>query len=308
MDEDFKDVTENSKKTWIIFILIILIIIVIGYFFVFQKFYFSVKNIKLELGETLTDDVLYYLNKKVPNSSGYKLDISKVKQDEVGEYTYSVKYNNRIKKGKVIVEDTKAPEFTLQPLSVEEGSEDIYLGDFLETCTDYSKPCLVTFKNEKDDEKLSKIGTYTVDIVVSDLYGNKKNAKATLNVVQKGTLVDEKTKDLEYSSNSKGTNEFKGQIYEKLENALKPDSHEYNETISSLSTIDLEKYVQDNFTGYKLISSEIIELYNKSGYIISYSIELKISNGKEKVVYVDKNKVTIPDETTKEQDENTIEP
>ena len=153
MDQDFLDVTENSKKTGFIFVLFVIIIGVLGYFVVFKQVYFSVKNVKLELGEELSENINDYLSKKVIDTSDYKIDISKVKPDEIGEYSYSITYNKIVKKGKVKVVDTVAPTFTLKEMIIEKGSTDYFLGDFLETCEDASKPCLVTLKNEKDEEK-----------------------------------------------------------------------------------------------------------------------------------------------------------
>jgi len=153
MDVDFLDVTQSSKKTGIILILIILSILFFGYFFVYQKVHFGVKNIKLELGEKLSLNVKDYLKKDVVNTDGYKLDISDIKVDEVGKYTYTVTYNKITRKGKVEIVDSTVPVYTLQELDIEEGSTSYYLGDLLATCEDLSKPCLVEFKNDKDSEK-----------------------------------------------------------------------------------------------------------------------------------------------------------
>ncbi len=292
MDEDFLDVTTNSKHAGILLMLVIVVLAGCGYFFVFKKIHYSVKTVEIEYGEEPSNDVRDYLKTKVTNYYEYRLDLSRVNTEEVGEYTYYVSHNKTRKKGTIKVVDTKAPEFTLQELTIEENDPDLFLGDFLVSCEDQSKPCLVTLKNSKDEDKFGKIGKHEIEIEVADIHGNKSNATATLNVVKKGSYVDPKSLDLEYASNSKDLEPFKGLIYKKLEKALKPEGEQAGAEMSNVSTVDLEKYVEDNYPGSKLKDSEIIELYNKSSYVIGYSIMLTINNGyKDEIVYVDKDRV-----------------
>lgn len=291
MDEDFLDVTESGKKTWLIFILVIVVLGTLGYFFIFRKFNFSIKTVKVELGSTISTDVQDYLSNKVNNPANYKLDLKNANPNEVGEYTYTITYNRITKKGKIKVEDTTPPKFELQDFTIEEGTEDYYLGDFLVTCSDLSMPCLVSFKNDKDNEKFKEVGTHELDIYVADLYGNKESAKAKLIVVPKGTYVDPKSTDLEIASNSRGE-DYKGLTYIILEKGHSQDSDEASDILNEMTAIDFEKYVENNYPGFNLVSSDVIELYNKSSYIIGYSIELQISNSAEtKTVYVDKEKM-----------------
>lgn len=291
MDEDFLDVTDNSKRALGVFILVILAILVAGYFLVFKKVGFSLKTVELELGNTLSENLSDYVVQDIENESEWKLDLSKVRVDEVGTYYYTVTYNKKTKKAKVKVVDTTAPEFTLKEMLIEKGNEDYYLGDFLETCEDYSKPCLVSLKNSKDEEKFKTVGEYTVDIVVADVHNNKKSAKAKLKVVEEGSYVDSRVTDLEVASNSRKEENFKGTTYLTLEKALNPESLEAEAMFDEVSVLDLNEYVSVNYEGYKLVDSEIVILYNKGGFVVGYSIELKISDGKEKTVYVDKEKV-----------------
>jgi len=286
MDEDFLDVTQSSKKVVVVFILVIFIIGVLGYFFVFKKFYFSLKTVKHELGTTLSENVEDYLGQSVKDSSLYKLDISNVNKDEVGEYTYTVTYKKSKKKGKVVVRDTTPPEFTLNEMVIEEGTVDYYLGDFLESCDDLSTPCLVELKDSKDESQFGIVGNHSIDILVKDLYGNKKSATGSLKVVSKGTYVDPKSQDLEYVKNSLEIENFKGEIYEKLEKAINKDSDAARDKMSEISTIDLEEYVKSKYEGSSIKTSEIIELYNKYDYVIGYSIRLTLDDGR--TVYVTK--------------------
>jgi len=73
------------------------------------------------------------------------------------------------------------------------------------------------------------------------------------------------------------------------------------EEIGKVSETDLDAYVKANHKGYEIKSSEIIELYNKSSFIIGYSILLNIEkDGKEKEVYVNPEKVVENDELSDE--------
>lgn len=303
MDEDFLDVTKGNKKVGFIFILATILLAVLGYFFVFKDYRFSLKTVELELGEELPQDIKHYLSKDVTDIKSYKLDLSRVRESEVGTYTYTVKHNKTIKKGKVKVVDTTPPEFTLKELDIEEESKDYFLGDLLATCEDLSKPCLVSLKNDRDEEKFKEVGTHTIDIVVADLYGNKKKATATVNIIEKGKYVDPRSLDLEYASNSKNIENFDEPIFEKLDKALDPDTEEASDAMSRVSIIDLEEYVRANFEGATLKSSEIIVLYNKSSFVIGYSIELVIFDGKEKTIYVEKDKVPVSTETESDSSE-----
>ncbi|HBA37230.1 MAG TPA: hypothetical protein DCY94_00775 [Firmicutes bacterium] len=289
MDDDFLDVTENSHKIGIIFILVIIVILVCGYFFVFKKFYFSVKNIEVELGEKLSMDVKDYLSKSIKDTHEFKLDISQVNSLEVGSYNYTITHNGQIRKGKIKIVDTTAPVFTLRELSIEEGTEDFYLGSFLATCEDYSTPCIVTFKNSKDEEKLAKVGKHNIEIEVADTFGNKKKATAVLNVVKAGTIVEEGATDLEYASNSLNIEDFKGTVYKKLEKGILSGSEDECDIVSEISTVDLEKYVNINYPGNAIKESTIIKLYNKNSYTIGFSIQVKLSNGE--TIYIDPTKI-----------------
>lgn len=300
MDEDFLDVTNSSKKTGLILFFVILIIALLGYFFVFRNFHFSARNIDVELGSTLSTDINDYLSKKVTNKSAYTLDLRGVNPNEVGDYKYTITYNRRVKTGKIKVEDTTAPEFTLQELVIEEGSE-YFLGDLLTTCEDLSKPCLVTLKNTKDDAKLAQKGEYNIPIVVQDVYGNKKLGNASIKVVGKGEYTDPRTQDLEYASSSKEVKDIESHIYHKLEKAIDSSSEEARDMAGIVGTVDLENYVKVNFEGYRLVDSELIELYNKSKFVIGYAIEIKITNGTERTVYVEKDKIPTETQTQPEQ-------
>lgn len=287
MDADFLDVTEKgNKKILFVIIVIILAVLAFGYFFVFQKVHFSLKKVTVELGSEVSTDVNDYLTKKAVDTAGYTLNVKNVDSNTVGEYTYTVTYNKRSKTGKVEVKDTTPPVFTTKEVSVEAGDEDFYLGDMLATCEDVSKPCLVSLKNDSDHDKFATVGTYNIPIYVADVYNNKKEATVTVKVVETGTLVREEETDLVYASASVELENFNNEFYKKLEKAINIDSKEAEDYPAEISTTDWEEYVTTNYEGASLKNAEIIELFNKSGYIIGYALRLTINDGSEKQIFV----------------------
>ena len=195
MDEDFLDVTTSTSKLTYFFVILVFIVIAgLGYYFIFVRNNFTLRERTVEAGEKLNTKVSYYVRGKGINSNKVKLNLSKVNTNKVGKYKYTASYYGKVKTSYISVEDTKAPVFKTKELSVEEGDTSFYLGDFLTKCDDASKPCLVNYKNKRDEDKVNKVGTYKITIVVSDVYNNEKTAKVTLNVVEPGTLEKSDTK------------------------------------------------------------------------------------------------------------------
>lgn len=289
MDQDFLDVNKSNNKIIAFIIVIILILIFLGYFFVYSKYKFALKTIKHEIGTPLSTDVNDYLFSKIIDTSGYKLDISKVKIDEVGEYEYRVKYNRVYKTGKIIVADTTPPTFSVkEKVEIEEEDPNFYLSDTLSSCNDMSMPCFVSLKDDSDEDKLNTPGEYKLDIVIEDLYNNKETAEVYIKVYEKGTLVRDEEKDLTLFSSSSELPSFNDEYYVKFERAIKDDTDKIEDTIAEI-TIDLiEEYVQTNYPNHKLTNAEIVKMYNKSNYVIGLVIKLTINNGSDKVIYMKK--------------------
>ena len=64
MDEDFLDVTaKTSKLSYIFLILVIVIIAALGYYFIFEKDNFTLKDTTIEAGTKLKEDVSFYIKK-----------------------------------------------------------------------------------------------------------------------------------------------------------------------------------------------------------------------------------------------------
>lgn len=287
MDEDFLDVTNSGSKA-IAFVIIIILVLasIFGYFFVFQKNSFNLKTIELELGTEPSKEVNDYLKKKLSDTSKYLLDISNVNSDEIGTYTYKITHNRITKKGKIYIKDTTPPKFSIKDQEIEQGDENFYLSDFLSSCEDKSLPCIVTFKNENDEDKLNIPGEYSINIVISDVYNNKSEATVNLKVIEKGKFIRNEELDLQYYSSSSDLPNFNNEYYIKFEKAYKEDSEELEDIISEISAESIETYIKNNYPGSSLKEAQIVKSYNKSHYVIGIVVKLTINKGTDTIVYM----------------------
>lgn len=286
MDEDFLDVTESkSGVIAAVLVLIIVVLLVLGYVFVYRPHHFGLKTLTFEINSELSEDVNDYLRTPVIDTSLYKLDLSKVKTSEVGVYTYYISINKNKQSGKIKIVDTTPPVFEAkEKIQVEEGDEDFFIGDALKTCEDASLPCLVTFKNESDSNLLSTLGTHSIEIVISDIYKNKKVVKINIEVVKKGSIVREEESDLAFDKASSDLPGFKNEYYIKLTKALKPNTDEVEDAAAEISAEDIENFVKTNYESNSIKSSEIVSMYNKSGYVIGFVVKITLNN--DKIVYM----------------------
>lgn len=90
----------------------------------------KLKDIKLEIGNSLNTDINYYLNN--PNDIDesikmrLKLNTSQVNINEIGNYTYTITYNKKIYNGSIIIVGKPLPSIdniTLNSLSYEMNKE-----------------------------------------------------------------------------------------------------------------------------------------------------------------------------------------
>lgn len=286
MDEDFLDVTDNSSKRIVaILLFIVLSLLVLGYVFVYKPHHFGLKQLTFEINSELPQDINEYLKKPVVSTSLYKLDLSKVKTDEVGTYEYTISINKNKQKGKIKIVDTNPPEYKIkQNVKVEVDNEDFFIGDVIETCTDASLPCLISYKNDKDINFLKSVGKHSITIVISDIYKNKKEETIEIEVVKKGTIVTEEELDLTFAKASSELPGFKNEYYFKLDKALKPDSKEAEDKAGEIPAEKTLEFVKAKYPQNSIKESEIVSMYNKSGYIIGFVVKITLNN--DKIVYM----------------------
>ena len=185
----------KRRKKVILVIGIVFTIMVIGIVGVVlldrQKEEPRIKELRVELGGKLTNNIKDYLGNKDFRYDEYELCNSEYK-DEVGKYSYIVSKKKRsvldkvLKKktiyyGNIYVVDTVSPVLEVKDIEIKQG-EEINLNSFVESCTDLSECSISSPDESKLIEMQSKVGEYDLNIVGADKYGNTVQKKVHLKV------------------------------------------------------------------------------------------------------------------------------
>lgn len=293
MDEEFVYEEHGNKIKYIRLTIIIVLLIGLG-LFLYKRFMFDAKDkVVYEVGDTYKEDVSAYVNNTILNKDKYKLivdDHFKVEDGKVtkaGNYTFTVRYNGKDSKVAVEVKDTKAPEVTLQELTVGL-DEDFEVDLFIATCNEYSKPCVASYKNPSDEDLYKKEGTHKVSIIVKDLYDNQV-VKDTKLIVKKGySLSDEMKKDLTPVRLSRDYGDWDKKTYVvSYVKALDPEEVTTNDRyryLYEMAEDDLSNYLPVGYEGSIVDDGEIIYVYNKYNYIVGFLYRATLSDGR--IVYL----------------------
>ena len=151
----------------------------------------QIKELRVELGGKLTNDIEDYLGNKDFRYDEYELSNSEYK-DKVGKYSYIVSKKKRsvldkiLKKktiyyGNIYVVDTVSPVLEVKDIEIKQG-EEINLNSFVESCTDLSECSISSPDESKLIEMRAKVGEYDLNIVGADKYGNTVQKKVHLKV------------------------------------------------------------------------------------------------------------------------------
>ena len=279
MDEFYYEEESNGKLIFIKCLILLFIIgICIGIFLFYKKQNtIKIKNITVELGTELSTDVEDYLVSGKNNSKNYKLYLNDVDKETVGTYTYKVKYNKHTKEGKIKIVDTTKPKVEIENNITIGVNEEINPKVFINKCEDYSLPCEVKFKDNNIIDKFKTPGTYKVDLIVSDSYGNSVNLTSNVTVSENATLTSEKTKDLNYSYNSLDK-EIGKTLFVKFDKAMDEDSEEFESIYSDVTIEDFSQYTND------IYDTKLVTAYNKYGYVIGIQVLVTHSSGTEELI------------------------
>lgn len=289
MEEEFYIEDNNPKKiifSIIVFVLIIGISIALFFIYRFKNEIHIRNNIKLELGESLNNDINYYLTRKVKNLDDYDIDLSNIpvvdgKISEVGKFIIKIKYNNKSKAKTIKVVDTTKPEIAVQDLKIGV-NEDYDIGDFVTKCEDLSRPCGVYYVDDASSELQKNKGDYKFDIKICDSYNNCVTTPVKLSVVENYSYKSIKQNDLNYDHVDSEYSDFDKTIFLKFAHAVDPDeveSGEFGSDFQDMAASDFHEYLSENDAIYSIVSSEIIYVYNKYNYVIGCGVRVKLSNG-----------------------------
>lgn len=290
IDEDFYFEESNPKK---VFLICLLILFLIGVGFGAYKYYdkqtnIRLKTVEIELGDKVPSDISHYI--KSGKYDGYSIDISNVhvneeeNTDSVGEYSYTVKKDKNILKGKIIVKDTTPPEVELQDLTVGL-NEDYDINDFLVSCNDLSEVCHVYYANSKDEEYVKEEGTYEISLKIKDKYNNEITKKVNLIVNKDASLKELKASDTTVTNIYPIDDQWDNTYTVKFKKGLAEKDDELEEALLELVNIDFDSKYED-----KIKEQTLLIIYNKYNFALGLSIKLEFENGK--VIYVSENAIT----------------
>ncbi len=273
------DIIIDEPNDKYLFIKVLIILFIIGIFigaFIYYKNsnVVKTKDIVVELGSELSYDVTDYLSKGKNNAKNCKLYLDDVDTNTVGTYTYKIKFRKHTKKGRIKVVDTVKPEVELDEITMSP-NDTIDADLLLLSCKDLSLPCKATFKDENIINKLKKVGTYQVDVIVSDFYGNKVSKTATINVKNDVKLSSKKSSDLIYFSNSENDDKIEHILFVSFDEAIEEDSSQFKETYNDVAETDFEAYVSESTS-----SAKILVAYNKYGYAIGLQVLITYPDGR----------------------------
>lgn len=201
------ELDDEAKKSQNITSIIVLILIC--FLGGFAYYIYNRKTLKdfqplpvtVELGDKLPIRTKNYVKPGVGNTVDelkYVLNTKDVDIDEVGEYNFTVTFNNITKTGTIKIVDTTAPDLTVKRVVITEGTT-YGPESFVDECIDLSG-CNYSFEDSKTTEKYRTPGTYDVYIVATDPYENKTTKKTQL-VIEAQGMVKKLVKTEEYSEN-----------------------------------------------------------------------------------------------------------
>jgi len=277
MDEFYYE-ESNPKHVFIKCLVLFFVIgLIIGIFlYIKNNNTFKLKDIKINLGDKLSDNVEDYIKGSIKNISDYKLYLDDVDITKVGEYEYNVKYNKHVETGTIKVVDNKKPIVTPSDEVIIGIKDEINLNIFIAKCEDDSLPCSVSLKKDSDIDKLKKEGSHKIDLVVSDSVGNKTNITVDVTISSNQTMSSLQMNDLNYYTNSENDNNIEHTLFVKLDKGIIEESHEYESIIRDLSVTDFSDYVSDDKEIYDV---KLITVYNKYSYVIGFQVLAIFTDG-----------------------------
>ena len=289
--EDFYYEEQNPKKValFLVGLFVVFLLVACGFIYYRKMYTLQVKSkIYVEVGDTVSKDIRDYVKNKVVDKNDYSLYLNGVAIsdnvfDVVGEYAYRVKYKSVTRKGKIIVQDTKAPEVAVADLKVGV-DEEVDLNEFVTSCEDYSKPCSVHLKKERED-LTSKAGEFSLEIVIEDNYQNAVTKKVTLIVEEGYSRKEASENDLQVDHLESELENYKGELFIRYTKAVSEvdleDDEEYQALVDMVTsdTTNYYEYMPDVYKLNRIDEFNLINVYNKYNYVVGVVLWVKLDNG-----------------------------
>ena len=184
----------KKKKNKLLFVIIIVLLIAavgVGVYIFLNmsnkpaKISVKPKEVEIEAGSEVSDNIEDYATFSGINSANCSLDTSNITDTSVidAEYSFTITCGSNTYNGTAKVVDKTAPVVVLKEVTAKVG-EELKAEDFIDNCTDATK-CSYAFSDEDAvKEYLNTAANYHVDIIVKDEAGNEVTVTGTLIVTE----------------------------------------------------------------------------------------------------------------------------
>ncbi len=301
----FRQKVHNKKRT--ITQVIIISVCVIGIISCLLLVHYY--NSKLPEGAvaTIRDSVTVEVNSKLPNKTAFfselknvdakniSVDYKKIDIKQTGEYEIKLKVFKKKYKSTLKIVDTISPELTVKDVTIAKGTK-YRAEDFVASCSDNSKiECHVEFYQlattqdggKIDYAKFEEEGTYTVQIIATDDFGNKTAPMEATLVIGEGSEMPKPVKC------NFGNTDYDNEKYILAvsvgENncAIDPDLYNNETILAAINTFtndELAKIKNEfnklNIRGTVNVYPNQIPIPNKTGEgLVGYALEMVLKNG-----------------------------
>lgn len=189
-DLDPKAKKPGNKKggKLLAFLLILILIVALGagsYYFInvkhiFDKSSVQIKDLTVEQGVPLSENINDYATFSNTSSSNCIQDLSKVDIDVAGTYTYTIKCGEKEYTGKITVKDTTPPIAKVKAnVSQLDEISNVTAESFVDSC--YGEECSAVLSQELN---ITNKGIYPIKLDITDANANTSSIYAPLVVVE----------------------------------------------------------------------------------------------------------------------------
>lgn len=179
----------DKKSSPIILALLLVVIIGVGGYFGVTYYMnnsnpnFEVKNVTLELGETIPQTASYYVEGSNVKDTDYNIDLSNVSQ-EIGTYNYTVTRKATVKTGTIEITDTKGPEVIFKDNLMFAKDSTITKDNLVSSCNDASN-CTYELVGTIDT---TVAGSQEATINATDGLGNTSTVTTEISIIAKSLV------------------------------------------------------------------------------------------------------------------------
>lgn len=189
-DLDPKAKMPGNKKggKLLVFLLIIILIGALGagsYYFInikhiFDKSSVQLKDLIVEQGTSLSENINDYATFSNTSSSNCIQDLSKVDINVAGSYTYTIKCGDKEYSGKITVKDTTPPKAKVKANVIQlDEIGNVTAESFVDSC--YGEECSAALSQELN---ITNKGVFPIKLDITDSNGNSSSIYAPLVVVE----------------------------------------------------------------------------------------------------------------------------